>query len=107
VALAELQKLETGESRGNDLDSKQGLELGLRFHRRDNCNRGIESSRLRLIPGSRCQGPIGQTVEARHVHIHSGAQGVVGIINSGKEGSGGRGEHEIPPAMDNSSQSNS
>jgi hypothetical protein len=27
-----------------------------------------------------------QTVEVRHVHIHSGAQGVVGIINSGKDG---------------------
>jgi hypothetical protein len=26
-----------------------------------------------------------QTVEVRHVHIHSGAQGVVGIINSGKD----------------------
>ena len=25
-----------------------------------------------------------QTVEVRHVHIHSGAQGVVGIVNSGK-----------------------
>jgi hypothetical protein len=30
-----------------------------------------------------------QTVEVRHVHIHSGAQGVVGIINTGKEGSAG------------------
>src|SRR5258705_2686528 len=30
-----------------------------------------------------------QTVEVRHVHIHSGAQGVVGIINSGKDSSGG------------------
>jgi len=30
-----------------------------------------------------------QTVEVRHVHIHSGAQGVVGIINSGKDDSGG------------------
>jgi hypothetical protein len=28
-----------------------------------------------------------QTVEVRHVHIHSGAQGVVGIINSGKDDS--------------------
>jgi hypothetical protein len=27
-----------------------------------------------------------QTVEVRHLHIHSGAQGVVGIINSGKDG---------------------
>jgi hypothetical protein len=34
-----------------------------------------------------------QTVEVRHVHIHSGAQGVVGIINSGKEDSRA-GEHE-------------
>jgi hypothetical protein len=34
-----------------------------------------------------------QTVEVRHVHIHSGAQGVVGIINSGKDGSTG-GESE-------------
>ena len=25
-----------------------------------------------------------QTVEVRHVHIHPGAQGVVGILNSGK-----------------------
>jgi hypothetical protein len=25
-----------------------------------------------------------QTVEVRHVHIHAGAQGVVGIVNSGK-----------------------
>jgi hypothetical protein len=30
-----------------------------------------------------------QTVEVRHVHIHSGAQGVVGIINSGKDGQAG------------------
>jgi hypothetical protein len=30
-----------------------------------------------------------QTVEVRHVHIHSGAQGMVGIINSGKDSSGG------------------
>jgi hypothetical protein len=30
-----------------------------------------------------------QTVEVRHVHIHPGAQGVVGIINSGKDSSGG------------------
>jgi hypothetical protein len=29
-----------------------------------------------------------QTVEVRHVHIHSGAQGVVGIVNAG-EGEGG------------------
>ena len=30
-----------------------------------------------------------QTVEVRHVHMHSGAQGVVGIVNAGKgEGSG-------------------
>jgi hypothetical protein len=50
-----------------------------------------------------------QTVEVRHVHIHSGAQGMVGIINSGKDGSGGRGsgEHDFTPALDNSSQSNS
>jgi hypothetical protein len=32
-----------------------------------------------------------QTVEVRHVHIHSGAQGMVGIINSGKDDSGGGG----------------
>ena len=44
-----------------------------------------------------------QTVEARDVHIHSGAQGVVGIINSGK-GSGGQ---DGSPALDNSSQSKS
>src|SRR5436309_4538737 len=44
-----------------------------------------------------------QTVEARHVHIHSGAQGVVGIINSGK-GSGGQ---DASPAPDNSSSSES
>jgi hypothetical protein len=30
-----------------------------------------------------------QTVEVRHVHIHPGGQGVVGIINSGKVGSAG------------------
>jgi hypothetical protein len=30
-----------------------------------------------------------QTVEVRHLHIHSGAQGMVGIINSGKDGSAG------------------
>jgi hypothetical protein len=30
-----------------------------------------------------------QTVEVRHVHIHPGAQGVVGIINSGKDSNGG------------------
>ncbi len=30
-----------------------------------------------------------QTVEVRHVHIHPGAQGVVGIINSGKDSDGG------------------
>jgi hypothetical protein len=29
-----------------------------------------------------------QTVEVRHVHIHSGAQGVVGIVNAAKEGEG-------------------
>jgi hypothetical protein len=34
-----------------------------------------------------------QTVEVRHVHIHPGGQGVVGIVNSGKEGGGG-GERE-------------
>ena len=50
-----------------------------------------------------------QTVQARHVHIHSGAQGVVGIINSGKDGSGGRGRggQDGGPALDNSSQSKS
>jgi hypothetical protein len=50
-----------------------------------------------------------QTVQARDVHIHSGAQGVVGIINSGKDGSGGRagGERDGSPALDNSSQSKS
>ena len=32
-----------------------------------------------------------QTVEVRHVHIHSGAQGVVGIINSGAGGERGEG----------------
>ena len=25
-----------------------------------------------------------QTVEVKHIHIHSGAQGVVGIVNAGK-----------------------
>ena len=30
-----------------------------------------------------------QTVEVRHVHIHPGGQGVVGIINSRKDGSSG------------------
>jgi hypothetical protein len=30
-----------------------------------------------------------QTVEVRHLHIHSGAQGMVGIINSGKDHSAG------------------
>jgi hypothetical protein len=30
-----------------------------------------------------------QTVEVRHVHIYPGAQGVVGIINSGKDGKAG------------------
>jgi hypothetical protein len=50
-----------------------------------------------------------QTVQARDVHIHSGAQGVVGIINSGKDGSGGRsgGESDGSPAPDNSSPSKS
>jgi hypothetical protein len=39
-----------------------------------------------------------QTVEVRHVHIYPGAQGVVGIINSGKEGSaGGRARNETAP----------
>jgi hypothetical protein len=41
-----------------------------------------------------------QTVQAGDVHIHSGAQGVVGIINSGKEGSGGGGQDGSPP-LDN------
>jgi hypothetical protein len=31
-----------------------------------------------------------QTVEVRHVHIHSGAQGVVGIVNAAGERVGGR-----------------
>ena len=43
-----------------------------------------------------------QTVEVRHVHIHPGAQGVVGIINSRKDGSG---VGESSPALDNSSKS--
>ena len=43
-----------------------------------------------------------QTVEVRHLHIHPGAQGVVGIINSRKDGSGGR---ESSPALDNSAKS--
>jgi hypothetical protein len=30
-----------------------------------------------------------QTVEVQHVHIHPGGQGVVGIVNSSKDGSGG------------------
>src|SRR6266436_5973001 len=45
-----------------------------------------------------------QTVEVRHVHIHSGAQGVVGIINSGKDSSGGQ---DGSLALDNSSPSES
>jgi hypothetical protein len=45
-----------------------------------------------------------QTVEVRHVHIHPGGQGVVGIINSGKDGSGGQ---DGSPALDNSSPSES
>jgi len=45
-----------------------------------------------------------QTVEVRHVHIHSGAQGVVGIINSGKDSSGGQ---DGRPALDSSSPSES
>jgi hypothetical protein len=45
-----------------------------------------------------------QTVQARDVHIHSGAQGVVGIINSGKDGSG---EQDRSPTLDSSSQSKS
>jgi hypothetical protein len=47
-----------------------------------------------------------QIVQAGDVHIHSGAQGVVGIINSGKEGSGGGGQDGSPP-LDNSSLSKS
>jgi len=31
-----------------------------------------------------------QTVEVRHVHIHSGAQGVVGIVNAGEREGGGQ-----------------
>src|SRR5947199_4012231 len=45
-----------------------------------------------------------QTVEARHVHIHSGAQGVVGIINSGK-GSGGQDASPAPARAVSSSLS--
>jgi hypothetical protein len=45
-----------------------------------------------------------QSVQARDVHIHSGAQGVVGIINSGKDGSGGQ---DRSPMLDSSSQSKS
>ena len=30
-----------------------------------------------------------QTVEVRHVHIHSGAQGVVGIVNAPEKREGG------------------
>jgi hypothetical protein len=29
-----------------------------------------------------------QTVEVRHVHIHSGAQGMVGIVNAGNPDGG-------------------
>ncbi len=43
-----------------------------------------------------------QTVEVRHVHIYPGAQGVVGIINSGKDSSDGE---DGSPALDNSSPS--
>src|SRR5215471_14766232 len=32
-----------------------------------------------------------QTVEVRHVHIHSGFQGVVGIVNAAEEGHATRG----------------
>ena len=35
-----------------------------------------------------------QTVEVRHVHIHPGAQGVVGIVNPPAQGDR-EGEHEI------------
>jgi hypothetical protein len=45
-----------------------------------------------------------QTVEVRHVHIYPGAQGVVGIINSRKDGSGGE---DGSTALDNSSPSES
>jgi hypothetical protein len=45
-----------------------------------------------------------QSVQARDVHIHSGAQGVVGIINSGNDG---RGRHDGSPTLDSSSQSES
>src|SRR5258707_15305813 len=45
-----------------------------------------------------------QTVEVRHVHIYPSAQGVVGIINSGKDGSGGE---DGSLALDNSSPSES
>jgi hypothetical protein len=31
-----------------------------------------------------------QTVEVRHLHIHSGAQGVVGIVNAGEREGGGQ-----------------
>ena len=43
-----------------------------------------------------------QTVEVRHLHIHPGAQGVVGIINSRKDGSG---VEESSPTLDNSAKS--
>jgi hypothetical protein len=39
-----------------------------------------------------------QTVQARDVHIHSGAHGVVGVINSGKDGRDG-GERDGSPAL--------
>jgi hypothetical protein len=45
-----------------------------------------------------------QGVQARDVHIHSGAQGVVGIINSGNDGGGGQ---DGSPTLDSSSQSES
>jgi hypothetical protein len=52
-----------------------------------------------------------QTVQARDVHIHSGAQGVVGIINSRKDGSDAgkdsKDGQDGSPAPDNSSQSKS
>jgi hypothetical protein len=46
-----------------------------------------------------------QSVQARDVHIHSGAQGVVGIINSG--GNDGSSGQDGSPTLDSSSQSKS
>ncbi len=74
---------------------------GLKFLQRGQFH--LEEAYISVYGGDKHRRGHKQTVEARHVHIHSGAQGVVGIINSGK-GSGGQ---DGSPARDNSSQSKS